>query len=72
MADLTRRAPAVTAAAGDFRVTVAGTAAFWMGVETVPVAAGFLCTAPAPVLTCRVTADLPLRLTTSWRRAGRG
>ncbi len=62
---------AVTAAAGDFRVTVAGTAAFWMGVETVPVAAGFLCTAPAPVLTCRVTADLPLRLTTSWRRAGR-
>jgi uncharacterized heparinase superfamily protein len=61
---------AVTAPAGDFRVSVAGSAAFWMGVETVPVAAGFLSTALAPVLTCRVTADLPLRLTTSWRQAG--
>jgi uncharacterized heparinase superfamily protein len=58
----------VATAAGQFAVTVAGSAPFWLGVESVPVATGFLRTATAPVLTCRLDAVLPVRLTTSWCR----
>jgi uncharacterized heparinase superfamily protein len=58
----------VATAAGQFAVTVAGTAPFWLGVESGPVATGFLRTAPAPVFTCRLDAVLPVRLTTSWCR----
>jgi hypothetical protein len=36
------------------------------------VATGFQRTALAPVFTCRLDAVLPVRLTTSWCRAGRG
>jgi hypothetical protein len=60
---------AVATAAGQFAVTVAGSAPFWLGVESVPVATGFQRTAPAPVFTCRLDAVLPVRLTTSWCRA---
>jgi uncharacterized heparinase superfamily protein len=60
----------VATAAGQFAVTVAGSAPFWLGVESVPVATGFLRTAPAPVVTCRLDAVLPVRLTTSWCREG--
>jgi uncharacterized heparinase superfamily protein len=60
---------AVATAAGEFRVAVGGSAPLFLGVESAPVAAGFLRTEPAPVLTCRLGADLPVRLTTSWRRA---
>jgi uncharacterized heparinase superfamily protein len=60
----------VATAAGEFAVTVAGTAPFRMGVESAPVATGFQRTAVAPVVTCRLDAVLPVRLTTSWRRAG--
>jgi hypothetical protein len=58
----------VSTAAGEFAVTVAGSAPFWLGVESGPVATGFQRTAPAPVFTCRLTAVLPVRLTTSWCR----
>jgi uncharacterized heparinase superfamily protein len=58
----------VSTAAGEFAVTVAGSAPFWLGVESGPVATGFERTAPAPVFTCRLTAVLPVRLTTSWCR----
>jgi uncharacterized heparinase superfamily protein len=60
----------VATAAGEFAVTVAGTAPFRMGVESAPVATGFQRTAVAPVVTCRLDAVLPVRLTTSWCRAG--
>jgi uncharacterized heparinase superfamily protein len=60
----------VATAAGEFAVTVAGSAPFWLGVESVPVATGFQRTAAAPVFTCRLDAVLPVRLTTSWCRAG--
>jgi uncharacterized heparinase superfamily protein len=59
----------VATAAGEFAVTVAGTAPFWLGVESGPMATGYLRTAPAPVLTCRLDAVLPVRLSTSWRQA---
>jgi uncharacterized heparinase superfamily protein len=60
----------VATAAGEFAVTVAGTAPFRMDVESAPVATGFQRTAAAPVVTCRLDAVLPVRLTTSWCRAG--
>jgi hypothetical protein len=41
-----------------------------LAVETRPVAAGFGSTADAPVLTCRMDAALPARVTTAWSRAG--
>jgi uncharacterized heparinase superfamily protein len=62
----------VATAAGEFAVTVSGTTPFWLDVESMPVATGFQRTAPAPVLTCRLDAVLPVRLTTSWCRAARG
>ena len=58
----------VSTSAGKFAVTVAGTAPLEMEIESAPIAFGFLRTAAAPVLTCRVRTGLPLRLTTSWRR----
>lgn len=59
----------VTTEAGKFWVAVTGSSPFWLGVESAPVATGFLRTAAAPVLTCRLDAILPVRLSTSWRRA---
>jgi uncharacterized heparinase superfamily protein len=63
---------AVATEGGDFAVTVTGSAPFRLEVEFAPVATGFLRTATAPVLTCRLDAALPVRLSTSWRRAGDG
>ncbi|MGH3400398.1 MAG: heparinase II/III domain-containing protein, partial [Streptosporangiaceae bacterium] len=60
----------VSTSAGKFAVTVAGTTPVKMEIESAPIAFGFLRAAAAPVLTCRSHADLPLRLTTSWQRAG--
>ncbi len=59
----------VTTGAASFWVAVTGSSAFRLGVESAPVAAGFLRTAAAPVLTCRLDAVLPAALSTSWRRA---
>jgi len=36
-----------------------------------PIAAGFGNTVDAPVLTCRINAALPVRVSTVWSRAGR-
>ena len=60
----------VSTSAGRFAVTVAGSTPIKMEIESAPIAFGFLRTAAAPVLTCRAHTSLPLRLTTSWQRAG--
>jgi uncharacterized heparinase superfamily protein len=59
----------ITTAAGAFLVTVEAPSPVALAVETRPVATGFASTADAPVLTCRMTAHLPARATTSWSRA---
>jgi uncharacterized heparinase superfamily protein len=58
----------VTTTAGKFEAAVTGTTEFWLGVESAPIATGFLRTVAAPVLTCRVETMLPVRLSTSWHR----
>jgi uncharacterized heparinase superfamily protein len=63
------KAASVSTAAGEFAVTVGGSVPFYLTVDMAPLAAGFLQTEAAPVLTCRAVAGLPFRLTTSWRRA---
>ena len=65
---LARGGASVSTAAGRFAVTVAGTAQLQIDIDSAPAAFGFLRTAEAPVLICRVHASLPLRLTTSWHR----
>jgi hypothetical protein len=63
---------AVATEGGEFAVTVTGSTPFRLEVEFAPVATGFLRAATAPVLTCRLDAGLPVRLSTSWWRAGDG
>jgi uncharacterized heparinase superfamily protein len=58
----------VTTTAGKFEVAVTATTKLWLEVESAPIAIGFLHTAAAPVLTCRLDTILPARLSTSWRR----
>ena len=67
-AQLTTDTAAVTSAAGAFLMTVQATSPVALDVETRPVAIGLASTADAPVLTCRMNADLPARATTSWSR----
>jgi uncharacterized heparinase superfamily protein len=59
----------VTTAAGKFSVAVTGSSPFWLGVESAPVATGFLRTTAGPVLACRLDSVLPVSLSASWRRA---
>jgi hypothetical protein len=59
----------VTSAAGAFLMTIEASGPSVLGVEARSVATGSAGPADAPVLTCRMTADLPARVTTSWRRA---
>jgi uncharacterized heparinase superfamily protein len=59
----------VTSPAGAFSVTIAATAPVLLTAETRPVAAGFGSTADAHVLTCQISAALPVRATTVWSRA---
>ncbi len=59
----------VTIPAGVFRATVTAGGRMTLDIDRAPVAAGFLCTTDSPVLTCRVTAVLPVRVTTCWRSA---
>ncbi len=68
-AQLTHGTAAVTSAAGAFLMTVEATSPAALAVETRPVATGLVSTADAPVLICRMNADLPARATTSWSRA---
>ena len=61
---------AVTTADGDFAVSVAASCPLKLTVETEQIAVGFMRKAVALVLTCRIDAALPVRITTCWRRAG--
>ena len=70
-AQLTNDAAVVTSAAGTFLMTVEATSPVALAVETRPVAIGLASTADAPVLTCRMNADLPTRATTSWSQCAR-
>jgi Heparinase II/III-like protein len=68
-AQVTNDTALVTSVAGVFLLTVQATSPVVLAVETTPVASGFAGTADAPVLTCRMDADLPARATTRWSRA---
>jgi uncharacterized heparinase superfamily protein len=68
-AQVTNGTALITNPAGAFLVTFETTSPVDLAVETRPVATGFAATADAPVLTCRVNVDLPVRFTTSWSRA---
>ena len=59
----------VTGPAGAFSVTIAATAPVLLTAEIRPVAAGFGSTSDATVLTCRINAALPVRVTTVWSRS---
>ena len=59
---------AVSTAAGEFAVAVTGPDPLSLDIQSAPIATGFMRTAPAPVLTCRLSGTLPMRVTTSWRR----
>ena len=69
IAEVTDRTAVVTSAAGSFLMTVKATTAVMLGVETRPVTTGSAGTADALVLTCRMNADLPARVTSCWSRA---
>ena len=58
----------VSTAAGDFPVSVSASGPLRLGVEPGMVATGFCATTVAPVLTCRIEAGLPVRVSTCWRR----
>jgi uncharacterized heparinase superfamily protein len=60
----------VRTAAGEFGVAVTGQPAVSLAAERAAVATGFGRTVAAPVLTCRIRAALPVRITTDWRRSG--
>jgi len=49
-------------------VTVSASAPLSLALESAPVAAGFARTAAAPVLICSVNADLPVQITSRWRK----
>jgi hypothetical protein len=58
----------VTSPAGAFSVAVAASHPVPLAAEIRPVAAGFGSTVDAPVLTCRIDAALPVRVSTVWSR----
>jgi uncharacterized heparinase superfamily protein len=58
----------VTGAAGELHVTVTASAEPVMTASTAPVSAGFGETVDAPLLTCALTSDLPVQVSTVWRR----
>jgi uncharacterized heparinase superfamily protein len=58
----------VSTAAGDFPVSVSASGPLRLSVEPGMVATGFCATTVAPVLTCRIEAGLPVRVSTCWRR----
>jgi uncharacterized heparinase superfamily protein len=59
----------VTTRGGVFRVSISASCPLALAVEPGQVADGFLRTDTAPVLACRLDANLPVRVTTCWRRA---
>ena len=63
---------AVTTPAGAFHVGVTSVVRTQLRCESGLVALGFGRTVRAPVLTCRLEAELPVRVTTRWRRGQQG
>ncbi len=61
---------AVHTPGGDFRVGVTASHPVALAAEHAPLATGFGRTVDAPVLVCRTQAELPVRISTAWRRAG--
>ena len=61
----------LTTRAGDIDVTVAAVPATGLSltVDAAEVAVGFGRTIPVPVLSCAIRCELPVRITTAWRRA---
>ncbi len=55
---------------GDFQLAVSASHPVALRASTAPVATGFGRAADGPVLVCRVSGALPVRITTVWRRAG--
>jgi uncharacterized heparinase superfamily protein len=60
---------AVTTAVGEFTVTVTATGQPVLTSVLAEVAAGFQSTTAAPVLTCAMQSELPVWISTVWRRA---
>jgi hypothetical protein len=58
----------VNTAAGDLAVDISASGPVGLAVESRNVAIDFEATTVAPVLTCRIDAILPVRVTTYWRR----
>ena len=61
---------AVHTPGGDFRVGVTASHPVALAAEYAPLAIGFGRTVDAPVLVCRTKAELPMRISTAWHRAG--
>ena len=59
----------VTTAAGEIGVAVTASCEQVLTCGTAPVSAGFGNTVQAPVLTCTLHCELPVRISTAWRRA---
>jgi hypothetical protein len=68
-AKVTNGTALVTSVAGAFLMTVEATSPVVLAVEARPVVTRFVGTVDAPVLTCRMNADLPARATTRWSHA---
>ena len=56
--------------AGDVRVAISASGPITLTDDSAPVATGFGRTVDARVLTCRMRAPLPIRISTHWRRGG--
>jgi uncharacterized heparinase superfamily protein len=59
----------VSTPAGEFEVTITATSEPALVADTAPVGTGFGSTTAGPVLACTVQADLPVQISTAWRRA---
>lgn len=62
----------VSTPAGDFPVSISASDRARLSVEPGTVATGFCATTVAPVLTCKIDAGLPVRVSTCWHRAPGG
>jgi len=65
---LVGRGAVVTTAAGELRVTVSASSEPAVLAGTAPVSTGFGRTVQAPVLTCALSHELPVTISTVWRR----
>ena len=55
---------------GEFRVAVSASRPAKLAAKSAPLATAFGRTVDAPLLTCRIHAALPMRISTVWHRAG--